>query len=183
MNENQEISTPARPISRWLWVGIFFAPVIFSWLTLRSGHGRTQRAIAFGWLGVFLLISATRPNQRQSTDAAKASLQTAAEQRSETDDTAKPVTGDWYSKGTLHDVAVEVWLAATPQNQLATSADWALKAPSVQQKVRASGNMETLRPYASAVQGCVTKAFMTDMGRSSRSSELASACVLAMGFW
>lgn len=39
-----------------LFVGIFLAPYIFAWFTLRSGYSKTTRIVAFVWMIVALLI-------------------------------------------------------------------------------------------------------------------------------
>ena len=49
------MSDKIRPVSFKLGAGIFFLPLIFSWFTLREGHSKKARAIAFGWLVVTLL--------------------------------------------------------------------------------------------------------------------------------
>ena len=50
------MSDKIRPVSFKLGAGILFLPLIFSWFTLREGHSKKARAIAFGWLVVSLLV-------------------------------------------------------------------------------------------------------------------------------
>jgi hypothetical protein len=88
----------------------------------------------------------------------------------------------WYPGGTLHDVEISVWLAATPENQLATAADWALAFPTVQRALRASTQADAMFPYASALQRCVTQAAIDERadGHSPRTSDLAAACAVLL---
>lgn len=46
-----------RRVGFGLAAGIFFAPFIFSWFLLRSGHTVISRLLGFGWLAVFLWMS------------------------------------------------------------------------------------------------------------------------------
>ena len=49
-------SEPPRPLATWEKWAIFVAPYFFAWLTLREGHTRKQRIIAFSWLGYFVFV-------------------------------------------------------------------------------------------------------------------------------
>lgn len=88
----------------------------------------------------------------------------------------------WYPGGTLHDVAISEWLAATPENQLATAADWALGFPSVQRALRASTEADAMFPYASALRSCVTQAAIDERadGHTPRTSDVAAACAVLL---
>lgn len=52
----------ARPLSVGLAVGIFVAPFVFFWFTLREGYSRTVRVVSLAWLVGFLAIYASRPD-------------------------------------------------------------------------------------------------------------------------
>lgn len=95
---------------------------------------------------------------------------------------ATPERHSWYPGGTLHDVDIAAWLAATPQNQLATAADWALGFPSVQRAVRTSTEADAMFPYASALRSCVTQAAIDERadGHSPRTSDVAAACAVLL---
>jgi hypothetical protein len=71
--------TDARKIGFRLGLGIVFMPYIFSWLTLRKGHTRTQRIASFGWMGLVLIAAAAAPatdkNAGLAASAATGSLQ------------------------------------------------------------------------------------------------------------
>ena len=54
----------------------------------------------------------------------------------------------WYEGGNLHRAPVSQWNNSSYANKLATAADMALMSPSIESKVRSSGSMNTLRPYA-----------------------------------
>lgn len=47
---------PKKSISLLLCIGIFLAPFVFSWFTLKKGYGTISKVAAFVWLAVFLII-------------------------------------------------------------------------------------------------------------------------------
>jgi hypothetical protein len=47
---------PERQVGYLLGTGILFLPLVFAWFTLRNGHSRTARTVAFGWMGIGLFI-------------------------------------------------------------------------------------------------------------------------------
>lgn len=53
-------SAKDRPVSIILFLGIFFMPYVFSWLTLRRGYSAAARILSFAWLGwLVFTVSAT----------------------------------------------------------------------------------------------------------------------------
>jgi len=66
----KEEAAPLPPLPRqassgpsWrfiLYLGIFFFPYIFAWLTLRKEHGWLARIISFGWMTI-VILSITMP--------------------------------------------------------------------------------------------------------------------------
>jgi hypothetical protein len=88
----------------------------------------------------------------------------------------------WYPGGTLHDVEIAEWLAATPENQLATAADWALAFPTVQRALRTSTAADAMFPYANALRSCVTRAALDERagGHAPRTSAVAAACAVLL---
>jgi hypothetical protein len=98
-----------------------------------------------------------------------------------------PVSGigaDWSSGGTLHDVRVAEWLAASARNQLATAADWALAFPSVRVVVTASRTPASLLPYARAMRRCVSDAATDEDAKaaSPRTPDIAAACAVLLNW-
>lgn len=51
---NANASAEIRPVGILLGIGIFLAPFIFSWFTLRKGHTTKAKAISFVWLALSL---------------------------------------------------------------------------------------------------------------------------------
>jgi hypothetical protein len=45
-----------RSVGFLLGLGILLVPLLFAWFTLRTGHSRLSRVVAFGWLGAVLLL-------------------------------------------------------------------------------------------------------------------------------
>ena len=45
-----------KHIDFWLWMGIFFMPYIFAWITLRSGYSNRTRTISFIWLCCIIVM-------------------------------------------------------------------------------------------------------------------------------
>lgn len=79
MDDKIENEGGARKIGTWFGIGIFIFPIVFSWFTLRSGHSRISRYIAFGWLitTIFIPIIANNLPANSSLNA-PATTQTAA---------------------------------------------------------------------------------------------------------
>ena len=90
--------------------------------------------------------------------------------------------GPLPSGGTLHDVRVAEWTAASEQNQLATAADWALAFPSVRVVVAASHKRGSLLTYARAMRRCVSEAVADEDAEASvpRTSDIAAACAVLL---
>jgi hypothetical protein len=87
-------------------------------------------------------------------------------------------TRAWYLGGHLHNVAASVWVVATPEDQLATAADWALAFPRIEAAVKASGDVAELLPFARALRSCVSQTAADELssGRTTATAELAAVC-------
>ena len=59
-------SPRSREVGTLLGLGILFAPLIFSWFTLRKGHSGLAKLLAFSWLGLSLLIAVASGSNDQS---------------------------------------------------------------------------------------------------------------------
>ena len=57
-NANLRLKDGEHTPSAWLWFGILLAPMIFSWFTLNKKYKKSARLIAFGWMVLFLLLTA-----------------------------------------------------------------------------------------------------------------------------
>ena len=90
--------------------------------------------------------------------------------------------GKWYANGTLHGASVAQWNRATSANKLATAADWAITIPKLEAKVKKSGSIDTLRPFAKNLVACVNRASTGKGYGSMRVSELAATCMVSMGW-
>ncbi|GBC59180.1 hypothetical protein DENIS_0116 [Desulfonema ishimotonii] len=88
----------------------------------------------------------------------------------------------WYKGGTLHQSTVDEWNNASYENKLATAADWANSVPRIETKVKVNGNMDTLKPFAKELLECVDNAATDKDFGSMRVSELASGCIVLMGW-
>lgn len=88
----------------------------------------------------------------------------------------------WYSGGSLHRASVGEWRSASNRNRLATAADWAMIHGAVKDKVTRSGSIETLRPFAVDLVTCVNEAAGPSGYDNVGASELASACMILMGW-
>ncbi|MBN1841245.1 MAG: hypothetical protein JW883_03055 [Deltaproteobacteria bacterium] len=89
---------------------------------------------------------------------------------------------EWYENGTLHSASVAEWNAATYSNRLATAADMALSRPQIKAKVKNSGSIDTLRPFAIELLSCVNEAAAGPGYGSMRMAELAASCMILMGW-
>lgn len=102
-------------------------------------------AVLFLLIGACFIAVSTSDNKRASRNA-----------ETSTDE-------EWYSGGSLGSASMSEWTVATDRNQLATSADFATKAlelkyGSLSAAMQKLGTMENLRPYAIAVQSCISAA-------------------------
>ncbi|RSO57713.1 hypothetical protein EA756_09540 [Acinetobacter lactucae] len=54
-----------RKVSIPLAIGIFIAPIIFAWFTLRKGYSKTAKIVSFAWLllGVLVFVMLPTPDQ------------------------------------------------------------------------------------------------------------------------
>jgi len=90
--------------------------------------------------------------------------------------------GKWYENGTLHRASVAEWNRATYANKLATAADWAITRPQIKTKVKNSGSIDTLRPFASQLVTCVNEAAAGQGYGSMSVAEVAASCMILMGW-
>ena len=90
--------------------------------------------------------------------------------------------GKWYENGTLHRGSVADWKKATYANKLATAADWALNIPQIKRKVKKSGSIETLKPFAVELVTCVNEATAGQGYGSMSIAEVAASCMILMGW-
>jgi hypothetical protein len=90
--------------------------------------------------------------------------------------------GKWYENGTLHNASVADWNRATYRNKLATAADWAITRPQIKAKVKNSGSIDTLKPFASELVTCVNEAAAGQGYGSMSVAEVAASCMILMGW-
>ena len=90
--------------------------------------------------------------------------------------------GDWYEGGTLYRATVSEWNSATYSNKMATAADWAISRPAIKAKVKRSGSLKTLKPFAIALVECVNEAAAGESPGNNDVVELAAACMILMGW-
>ena len=84
-----------------------------------------------------------------------------------------PVLAEWYSGGSLHRATAAQWISATPENRLATSADFSAKA-------KKPKNMRELKADAINLNACITTAASDPSLSSIKVSELAAGCIVLM---
>ena len=88
---------------------------------------------------------------------------------------SQATSGDaWYSGGTLHRSTISEWRLATPQNKLATSADFAAK-------ILEPTAIEQVREPAKLLVQCIDSAAQVAPA-SYQTSEVAVACIVVMGW-
>lgn len=92
------------------------------------------------------------------------------------------IAGSWYEGGTLHRATVSQWNKASYSNKLATAADMALSSSKVKAKVRASGSVDTLKPFAVELVACVNEAAAGQGYGHMSVAELAASCMVLMGW-
>lgn len=96
---------------------------------------------------------------------------------------ARAMASEWFQGGSLHASSVHDWTRASYANRLATSADWALASKRVEATVRRSGDIETLKPFAEQLLGCIDRIASTDgIIDETHAIQVASACMAHMGW-
>ncbi len=90
----------------------------------------------------------------------------------------------WYGNGNLHQSTIKEWKQSTEENRLATSSDWVLIASkTIKAKVKDSGNIDTVKPYAQELVKCINKATqgITTVDHQ-QSADIAITCMTLMGW-
>ena len=90
--------------------------------------------------------------------------------------------GRWYNNGTLHSASIAEWNRATYANKLATAADMALSSPKIKTKVKNSGSIDTLRPFAIELVSCIDEAAAGQDYGNTEVAEVAAICMISMGW-
>lgn len=90
---------------------------------------------------------------------------------------SQALASEWYQDGTLHKATGKVWRTSSTENRLATSADFA----TVVWKGKVS-SMEEFKPYAVQLEACITEATKSDAVSDTAVTEVASACVVVLGW-
>ncbi|MGI2174010.1 hypothetical protein [Shewanella ulleungensis] len=57
--------TSNKFINVLFWIGVFIAPYIFAWFTLRKGSSTKSKVISFSWLFVFVMANILFPNKNK----------------------------------------------------------------------------------------------------------------------
>jgi len=90
---------------------------------------------------------------------------------------ASAIGAEWYDGGTLHRSTIREWTLATPQNRLATAADWS--ASILEGRIRTK---RELHERAVQLRACVDEASAGGAAATSTAAELAAACAVSMGW-
>ncbi|MEH6639524.1 MAG: hypothetical protein V7717_09640 [Porticoccaceae bacterium] len=89
---------------------------------------------------------------------------------------------EWYEGGVLHSATVDDWNSADASNKLATAADWASIRPKVQDKLKKSGDIATLRRFSNKLVKCTDRATQGKGYGHNPVLGLAEGCMLLMGW-
>ncbi len=135
-----------------------------------------------GFLALFGLIGTLM--DRDDSSSSQRSAHRSSSSKPVNVATAKPrkTRSTWFQNGTLHRSSVAEWNKARSANRLATAADWAGSRPRIETKVKNSGSMDMLRPYAAQLVTCVNEAAAGQGYESMKVSELAAGCAVLMGW-
>jgi hypothetical protein len=88
---------------------------------------------------------------------------------------------NWYEGGTLHYATVAEWKNASYVNKLATAADWAASSPKGKELFKATGDVNSLKPYALSIISCVNEATAGEGTENMKIAEIAASCLILMG--
>ena len=89
-----------------------------------------------------------------------------------------PLLAEWYSGGDLHDSTLSEWNAATAENRLATSSDFAVGALGEERSVALG--LDRLRIVAGELANCISEVAVEPGAGSQKSTEIAAACWILM---
>ncbi len=79
----------------------------------------------------------------------------------------------WYSGGTLHQSTIEEWSKASPENKLATCADYVANVKEYQ------GDFTQMKIDATEVMNCIEE--VSKDGGSTKGNEIAAMCIVTLG--
>lgn len=89
----------------------------------------------------------------------------------------------WYTGGTLQTATLKSWSAGTPADRLASSADLAaaflMTKPGWEERLR---SMNDLRPYANLLNRCITEVSSGSGTESMTVPDVATACIVQLGW-
>ena len=85
------------------------------------------------------------------------------------------IAKEWYVGGTLGNASVSRWRAGSPENQLATAADWVTKV------VVVSG-LSDIKSKALAVRSCVNSATIDPTTHNQPASDFAVLCIVQLNY-
>ncbi|WP_374762898.1 hypothetical protein [Yunchengibacter salinarum] len=88
----------------------------------------------------------------------------------------------WYSGGTLHSSLISEWKNSTDRNKLATSADFAMVVNEIKNKVKSSGDMNTLKIYAAQLKICIDEASEDQNSNNLTVADIGTACISLLGW-
>ena len=57
MSDSEIKQNSNKPVGSLLTIGIIFLPLIFAWVTLRSGYSKRSRVASFSWAIIPILIA------------------------------------------------------------------------------------------------------------------------------
>lgn len=64
-----------KKVGFWFGLGIFIAPYIFGWFTLKQGYSKTARVVAFSWLFLVVVVNLNKhDNSSRSTASVAESM-------------------------------------------------------------------------------------------------------------
>lgn len=78
-----DTNTQGRKVGLLLGTGIFLLPIVFAWFTLRRGHSRRSRVVAFAWLAFILVAYAVGSGPTETPAAPEQKEAMTAEQVAE----------------------------------------------------------------------------------------------------
>ena len=92
------------------------------------------------------------------------------------------IAGHWYVGGTIYEANARQWHESSYENRLATAANWTLMQPDIRKISRKSSTMDTVKPYAIELVGCLDRVSAGESSAEETVSSLAAACMVSMGW-
>lgn len=180
---DQEVSDDRKWYNK-TWVCLLLLLFVFPvglyalWVNERLSR-RTKQVIVGGWLTLLVtgwFNKTSEDEQSSPSDTVTQSTRPSNSSQSQTSTDNSSQSSKWYQGGTLHDKSVEQWKAASYDNRLATSADFAITLGEYE------AIPQDLKEQARVFESCISEAVKGEVVNDKPVSEVGATCGVLLGY-